>query len=90
MLFLILISFMLGLFFGYRGIFKGLKKFKLVWVTTMILLFVMGFEIGSNKELIDKLPQIGFNALLISIFAIFGGFLFTSIFEKIIKKKFRI
>jgi len=81
-LILILISFVVGILLGLTRKFEFLKKYKLVTIITVILLFVMGFEIGSDNELFEKLPEIGFSALVIALAGILGSVVFTSIFDK--------
>lgn len=87
MLYLILFSFIIGLTLGIKGRLKLLKKYKPVTYITVLLLFFMGMDIGSNKSLISQLPEIGFLAFLIALFSILGSVLFTMIYEKIRRDK---
>ncbi len=87
MLFFILGAFAFGMFLGYKGKLKFLKKYKPVTVVTVLLLFFMGYEIGGNDELFSRLSEIGLIALLIAIFAILGSFIFTAFLEKLMKKE---
>jgi len=87
MLFFILGAFTFGMFLGYKGKLKFLKKYKPVTVVTVLLLFFMGYEIGGNDELFSRLSEIGLIALLIAIFAILGSFIFTAFLEKLMKKE---
>ncbi|SHE31166.1 Membrane protein of unknown function [Marinitoga hydrogenitolerans DSM 16785] len=82
MLWIILISFLTGLILGMKGKFIFIKKFKPVTIITVLLLFFMGFEIGSDQNLISKLPEIGYLALLIAIFSILGSVILTTLYEK--------
>ncbi len=63
--------------------FEFIKKYKLVTIITVFLLFIMGFEIGSDGELFDKLPEIGISALVIAVSGILGSMFLTTVFEKI-------
>jgi hypothetical protein len=36
----------------------------------MILIFSLGFSIGSNNELLNSLPIVGLNAIIISLLTI--------------------
>ena len=52
-----------------------------VWIV-VILIFSLGFGIGSNNELLSTLPQVGAQGLVIAALAI----LFSIIFVKVGKK----
>jgi hypothetical protein len=60
-----------GLFFGY--LLRERKKFNLAKITLgtiLILIFSLGFSIGSNNELLGSLPSVGLSALLMALLAI--------------------
>lgn len=82
MLYLILIAFLIGFLLGMRGKLKILKKWNTVTVVTVLLLFFMGFELGSDKNLIKQLSEIGYLSFLIALFAIIGSALLPTIYEK--------
>lgn len=44
-------------------------------LTIVLLLFVMGVEIGSNREVVENLLPLGGNALIISVAATLGSVL---------------
>jgi len=83
----ILIAFLIGFLFGLKGKLKWLKKYKSVLLSTVFLLFFMGYEIGNNDALVSQIKEIGVYALYIAIFSILGSVLFTSFYEKFFKKE---
>ncbi len=80
MLFWILLAFLLGLFLGYFQKLQWLRKPFLIPLITAFLLFVMGFEIGTDEKLFQDLPEIGLWALSIALFSAGGSFLFASLY----------
>ncbi|WP_297596568.1 LysO family transporter [uncultured Cetobacterium sp.] len=44
------------------------------------LLGVMGYKIGSDDKIVSEFPSLGFQALIIAIFSIFGSILITKLF----------
>lgn len=87
MLYLILMAFLIGFLLGMKGKLKFLKKWNTVTITTVLLLFFMGFELGSDKNLIGQLSEIGYLSFIIAIFAIIGSALLPTIYEKIFLNK---
>lgn len=83
----IISSFVAGMLIGLFFKIRFLRKINLLTWITLALLFFMGLEIGSNKELFDQLPEIGTTGFLIAIFAIGGSVLFTWSFELFLKRK---
>lgn len=53
------------------GIFQTFSLF--------FLLGIMGFNIGSDNKILSNFHNLGFQALVISIFSILGSILFTSL-----------
>ncbi|KLO24587.1 MULTISPECIES: LysO family transporter [unclassified Marinitoga] len=82
MLWIILISFLVGMFLGMKGKLSFIKRYKPVTYITVLLLFFMGFEIGSDQDLISKLSEIGYLSLYIALFSIAGSVVLTTIYEK--------
>ncbi|KLO21997.1 membrane protein [Marinitoga sp. 1197] len=82
MLWIILISFLVGMFLGMKGKLLFIKRYKPVTYITVLLLFFMGFEIGSDQDLISKLSEIGYLSLYIALFSIAGSMILTTIYEK--------
>lgn len=87
MLYLILMAFLLGFILGMKGKLKFLKKWNTVTIMTVLLLFFMGFELGSDENLIKQLSEIGYLSFLIALFAIIGSALLPTIYEKIFLNK---
>ncbi|GAB6189414.1 hypothetical protein JCM30566_11530 [Marinitoga arctica] len=83
MLYLILISFIFGFILGIGKKLKILKKWNIVTIITVLLLFFMGFELGSDKNLIKQLSEIGYLSFIIAFFAIIGSALLPTIYEKL-------
>ncbi len=55
-------------------------------ISIYVLLFFMGVNIGTNQKLLDNLPSLGFQALIITTCAITGSLLSALILYKIWKK----
>ena len=47
-----------------------------------LLLFILGLEIGGNRELLANLPTMGLTALVVSVLAILGSVVLTRLFTK--------
>ena len=47
-----------------------------------LLLFILGVEIGSNKELLGNLPSMGLIALLVSVCTLLGSVILTRWFTR--------
>jgi hypothetical protein len=76
-----------GLFLGY--LLRQRKKINLAKVTLgtiLILIFSLGFTIGSNNELLDSMYSVGLSALLMALLAI--GF--SVLFVAFIRRRVRI
>jgi uncharacterized membrane protein YbjE (DUF340 family) len=86
MLWLILAAFVAGVVLGINQKLLFIKKLKPVSIITVLLLFFMGYEIGSDAQLVSRLPQIGIKAFLTAVFAIAGSVLFTTLYDKMSKK----
>ncbi len=66
----------LGIGFFLRG--KNLTKLgKLITILIWVLLFCLGVKVGVDDTVVDKLPIIGMEALLITIGAIAGSIFFA-------------
>ncbi len=73
---IILLLLLAGTLTGYA--FSGSKKFfgitdKTTLYIIYALLFFMGLSVGTKPEIMRNLTEIGFKALLISLFAIAGS-----------------
>ena len=72
-----------GIGLGY--VLRGKKRVglgKVVFGTIIILIFSMGFSIGSNNELLASMPAIGVNAVVIMALSV----VFSIVFLKVAKK----
>lgn len=58
-------------------------------LTIVLLLFVMGVEIGSNREVVENLLPLGGNALIISVAATLGSVLAAAVGHFFLKKNKR-
>ncbi len=61
---------------------KNIQKF--MNYLLFLLILSMGAEIGYDKEIISKLPDLGISAAFISMSTIFGSILAVLIMEKIL------
>jgi uncharacterized membrane protein YbjE (DUF340 family) len=52
-----------------------------------LLLFLLGFSVGTNKEVIQNLGKIGYEAIAIAIASIFGSVLLSGLLFKLLFKK---
>jgi hypothetical protein len=76
-----------GVFFGY--LLRERNKVNLAKVTLgiiLILIFSLGFTIGSDNELLSSMSSVGFSALLLALLAI--GF--SVLFVALIRRRVRI
>ena len=51
-----------------------------------LLLFFMGLSVGTNREIMSNIQNLGFQALIISLFAIAGSIIIARIVFKIFFK----
>lgn len=79
----------LGILFGYlirhkniRGIISGATT-ALIW----LLLFVLGIEVGHNRQVIESLGTLGLEALFIAIISLIGSCVAAWILWKYIAKR---
>ncbi|MBQ8450250.1 MAG: LysO family transporter [Bacteroidaceae bacterium] len=79
----------LGILFGYlirhkniRGIISGATT-ALIW----LLLFVLGIEVGHNRQVIESLGTLGLEALFIAIISLIGSCIAAWILWKYIAKR---
>lgn len=55
-------------------------------MTVIIMLFIFGMNIGSNKSIMLNLHRDGLKAALISLFAVVGSVCATSVYEYLQRK----
>ncbi|MEM3641730.1 MAG: LysO family transporter [Candidatus Bathyarchaeia archaeon] len=58
---------------------------KVTSVMILILVFSLGFSIGSNSQLLTVLPKVGLNAIVLLFMAIIFSIFFVKITEKLVK-----
>lgn len=80
------ISLIIGISCGYllRNK-KPINLSKVVFGTIMILIFSLGFSIGSNNELLGSMSNIGLYALVILLFTLFFSVVFVMAAKKMVK-----
>lgn len=59
---------------------------KVTFGIIIVLIFSLGFSIGSNNEVLSSLPRVGLSALVITLLAI----VFSIIFVELIRRKVRL
>ncbi len=85
-MFNLVIALIAGITLGY--VLRKKKKVNLTRVTfgiILLLIFFLGFRIGSNNELLDSLPKVGLNAVVILAFAVGFSVLFVKATDKMVK-----
>jgi ammonia channel protein AmtB len=58
---------------------------KVVFGAIIILIFSMGFSIGSNNELLASMPAIGVNAVVIMALSVVFSIVFLKVARKLVK-----
>jgi len=58
---------------------------KVVFGTIIILIFSMGFSLGSNNELLASMPAIGVNAVVIMALSVVFSIVFLKVARKLVK-----
>jgi uncharacterized membrane protein YadS len=80
------IALVLGIGLGYR--WRERKRVNLgrvTFVAIIALIFLMGFNIGSDNALLASMPTVGVNALVIVSLTIFFSLVFVKIVRKMVK-----
>lgn len=75
--------------FGIGWLLQGKVKLPTGLITTIsicLLLFALGLEIGSNKELLADLPKMGLTAAAVAVFGILGSALAVRAFSGLYRK----
>lgn len=70
-----------GIFLRNRDKWKSFNT-KLTMIAIYALLFVLGVSIGTNKEIIQNLPKLGWIGLLISLASVMGSIVAAGFFYK--------
>jgi len=58
---------------------------KVMFGAIIILIFSMGFSIGSNNELLASMPAIGVNAVVIMALSVVFSIVFLKVARKLVK-----
>jgi hypothetical protein len=86
----IIVALLIGICIGYCN-FIGDKVVKLanylLWGGLFFLLFIMGFEIGSNQQILANLNQLGLEALLLAGGSIIGSIVMLLLFSANFKEE---
>jgi uncharacterized membrane protein YbjE (DUF340 family) len=56
-------------------------------VVIIVLIFALGFNIGSNSELLESLPKVGLNAVVIALLAMSFSLLFIKVIRRSVSLK---
>ena len=81
--FYLIIPLVAGILLGY--ILRGKRKPDLSGITLgaiVVLIFSLGFSIGSNNQLLASLPRVGLNALVIMFLAVGFSVLFVFLIKR--------
>jgi len=83
----LIVPLIVGILLGY--VLRNKKRINLSQVTfgtIIVLIFSLGFSIGSNNELLSVMPKVGLNAVVILVLTI----LFSVVFVKTARKMVRM
>lgn len=82
----LVVALAVGIGLGYllRGR-KHLNFDKVTSVAIVVLIFSMGFSIGSDNELLESMPKIGGQATVIMLLAVFFSVVFLKAARKLVK-----
>jgi uncharacterized membrane protein YbjE (DUF340 family) len=61
---------------------RRLNLNRVSFAVIIVLIFSLGFSIGSNGELLSSLPKVGLNAVVIALFAM----AFSVVFVKLVRR----
>lgn len=82
----LVLALIVGMAVGYY--LRGKKIFnaeKLILGVILVLIFSLGFSIGSNTELLVMVPSVGLNALVLLFMAMLFSILFMKAARKLVK-----
>jgi uncharacterized transporter YbjL len=82
----LMIPLLAGIFVGY--LVRDKKKMKLDKASVgiiVLLIFCVGFSVGSSNELLAAMPTVGLQALLICVLAIAFSIAFVVVGRKLVK-----
>lgn len=72
----IIVSLLIGFVIGYRVVLSDKQiqlngKLQTIWL--LLLIFSMGMSIGMNRSILQKLPVLGWKALLFAVLNVVGS-----------------
>lgn len=80
------IALVLGIGLGYLWRErKHVNLGRVTFVAVIALIFLMGFNIGSDNVLLASMPTVGVNALVIVSLTVFFSLVFVKIVRKVVK-----
>lgn len=82
----LVVALVAGLLLGY--LLRNRKRVNLGKATfgiILALIFSLGFSIGSNNELLNSLPRVGVNAVVILVLSVFFSVVFVKAVRKLVK-----
>lgn len=87
---LMIVNFVIALVFGIGLGYlwqerKHVNLGRVTFVAIIALIFLMGFNIGSDNALLTSMPTVGANALVIVSLTIFFSLVFVKIVRKMVK-----
>lgn len=59
---------------------------KLLLAAILLLLFLLGISIGANSKLMEKLPSIGLQALILMLFCVGGSIAISLLITPVLRK----
>lgn len=84
--FILITTIVLGIVIGYLTRRKNFRFLgSLIMGLICILLFIIGVEIGADKDILRNIHLLGFNAVVISVFCSLGSMLFAWFLWRLIK-----
>jgi len=79
----IVIPLVAGVLIGYLLRSKGKRDFnKVIFGIILVLIFSLGFSMGSNNDLLISLPNVGLNTAVMLFMALFFSVLFVKFVRK--------
>lgn len=69
---------LIGYFFRNRNKFRHRIEFSITWAV-YLLLFLLGITVGTQEKIINNFSKIGFEALILTVGAVFGSILLAYI-----------
>ncbi|SKC21286.1 LysO family transporter [Alkalitalea saponilacus] len=75
---LFLIGLIAGRFFKSYSIVRKRASLFMMW-SVYLLLFFLGISVGNNPDVIENIPQLGWQAFLLSLGAVMGSVVFVAL-----------